>query len=75
MSKKNKSTNTSQGVRNLNHMQPKRVNNNNSELLAGICGKEHQIETNTYKEAHADIIVTECTVCGTVFDKDFINKR
>ena len=74
MSKKRNKSLTSQGVRNLNHLQPKRANNN-TDVLAGVCGKEHNIQTNTYKESHADIVVTECTVCGTVFDRDYIGKR
>ena len=71
---KNKNTNTSQGVRNLNHLQPKRKESY-KDTLAGICGKEHNIETVTIKERHADVVVTQCTICGTVFDRDFIGKR
>jgi len=65
---------TKQGVRNLNHLQPKRPNFNRKDVLQGICGKDHSLALKTTREAWGDKLEIVCTSCGGVFFTDHIDK-
>lgn len=65
---------TKQGVRNLNHLQPRKAHTHRKDQLNGMCGKDHQVESRTFKESWGDKIESFCKGCGSIFDTTFIDK-